>query len=331
MSRLFMPKIAGTVVIALVLGSVIGILSGCKKEEPEKMTVAVSMQPLSAPVYVAHAKGFFESEGLQAVLQPHTSGRDALAALVSGRAEFATVAETPVMFAAARDERICIVATIADSRRYMNIVARKDRGIAVPHDLEGKRIGVSAGTTAEYYLFIYLTFNGIAEDRVRMIGVSPERMTEALVRGEIDAAVTWPPYMIAQQRLLGSNAVTLSNESIYKVWWNIAAGQDFAKANPETVKALLRALLRAERYIKDNPAEASRIVARFIGQDPGSLGDYNFDVQLGQALILDLEDQARWAIRNRLIPVEGVPNFLRLLCTEGLEAVAPGSVMVTHK
>jgi ABC-type nitrate/sulfonate/bicarbonate transport system substrate-binding protein len=41
---------------------------------------------------------------------------------------------------------------MAESTKYMKIVARKDRGIRSARDLSGKRIGVTMGTNAEYYL-----------------------------------------------------------------------------------------------------------------------------------------------------------------------------------
>lgn len=327
-----MNRAYGLLRAAAVVGiGLIGAFAGCERGEPlrpRKIAIAVSAQPLSSPVYVAYAKGYFRKEGLEVDLQKHPSGKDALDGVLKGAAQFCTVAETPIMFAGLRGEKFFIIATIAESKEYMRVVGRKDRGVEQARDLAGKRVGVSRGTTAEYFLDALLTFNGIPEKRVRRVFLTPEEMPRALAAGAIDAAVTWSSYAVEMQGLLGDNGSVISNELIYKIWWNIAGGREFVSAYPETVEKLLRALLRAEAYINAHPGEAALIVERFVGQDALSLADYEFDIQLGQALLLDLEEQARWAIRNGLTDRTEVPNLLGLFYTEGLEATAPGSVMM---
>jgi NitT/TauT family transport system substrate-binding protein len=132
----------------------------------EKIIFAVAKMYLSAPIYVAHDKGFFAHEGLDVTLQSYLSGKDALASVISGQAQFASSAETPVMFAGLKDDKIFIIATIADSKDHLKIVCRKDRGIAAPRDLIGKTVGVLRGAAPEYYLDVYLTYNGMKKDGI---------------------------------------------------------------------------------------------------------------------------------------------------------------------
>ncbi len=106
---------------------------------------------LSAPIYVAYDRGFFTREGLEVTLQSHLTGRDALASVVKGQAQFASSAETPVMFAGLQDEKIVIIASIGESTAHLKIVGRKDRGIAGPQDLRGKTVGLLLGAAPEYF------------------------------------------------------------------------------------------------------------------------------------------------------------------------------------
>lgn len=327
------PKTGVPAIILTVFTALAVLLSGCAREkagQPEKVTIAVSVESLSAPLYVAYEKGFFEQQGLQVVFTPYRTGRDALAALIGGNAQFCTVAETPVMFAGLKGEKIAVVATIADSDNHVKITARKDRGIAGPQDLAGKTVGLRKGTSAEYFLHSYLTFHRIAQDRVRTVDMGPEEMAEALVKGTIDAAVAWAPFTTEQQNKLGINGISLENQYVYKILWNIVAGQDFAVTHPETVQKLLRALLQAQHYLKENPEDAQKIVDGHIGKGT-ALGDINFDIRLSQTLILSLEQEARWAIGRGLADNRKMPNYLRLLYPEGLKAVAPESVLVVDK
>jgi len=313
----------------VLFASVLAGIIGCRKEEQkplEKITLAVAIQPISAPVYVAYEKGFLKEEGLDVALQSHWAGKEALASVLKGTAQFGTVAETPLMFSGLKGEKFYIVATIADSNRYQKIVARKDRGIAEAKDLTGKKVGVCVGTTAEYYLDAILTYYGIKHNLIHAVPMKIEDLTAALVKGDIDAAVAWPPHLEKQQRLLGSNALTIENEKIYSIYWNIVTAQDYAKTHPETVKKLLRALARAERFIKGNGDAVHAIVTKRIDDKAFSLADYNFDLYQSHNLLLSMEDQARWAIRNRLAVSGAVPNFLPLFYFDGIKAVAPESV-----
>lgn len=327
-------KIAKTVIIILLAIGLTGFHTGCAQKrtaDEEKVTIAVSTQPISAPIYIAYAKGFFEREGLKVSLQQFWTGKDALTSVLKGTAHFGTVAETPIMFEGLKGRSFLIIATVADSNKYAKIVARKDRGIKVPQDLKGRKIGVSLGTNAEYYLDTFLTFYRIPIEEVHLVPMKPEDMAGALVKGDIDAVVTWNPHASKQQKLLGDNATTLEKESIYKVFWNIVAVQDFVKAHPETVKKLLLGLIQAQHYIENNPEDTRKIMAEYVGEGAAALGDFNYDVRLSQSLILSLEAQARWAVRKKLTDATDIPNFLLMVYTGGMEAVAPDAVFVVHK
>lgn len=292
------------------------------------ITVAVSRDPLSAPVYVAEDKGFFEEEGLRVTLQPHATGMDATDSVIGGAAGFGTAADIPVMFAGLSGRPLFVVATIASSSSHVRIVARRDRGIIRPSDLRGKTVGVRFHTSSEYFLSAFLTYNLMNESDVRLVDMPPDRMANALVRGEIDAAASWKPSTALQQKALGKEAVVFSNRYVYDLEWNVVGSPRFVRENPEAVEGLLRALVRAEGFIGENTLEAREITARRLGLRDVSFAGISFEVHLEQSLLACLETQARWAIRRGRTKRGEVPDYLPMLYTKPLEKVRPEAVTV---
>ena len=105
-------------------------------------------------------------------------------------------------------------------------------------------------------------------------------------------------------------------------------------AIPETIKKVLRALIRAGRFCKDTPDASREIVAEAFKIDAAGLKElwpqYRFNVTLDQSLLLALEDESRWAIRNKLTSRTDMPNYLNYFYLDALQAVSPAAVTVIH-
>jgi NitT/TauT family transport system substrate-binding protein len=84
--------------------------------------------------------------------------------------------------------------------------------------------------------------------------------------------------------------------------------------------------------VQEQPEVAPGLVAdsvRLDGTDLAKIwGIFDFRVRLGQALLVDLEDQTHWAQRKGLTRNSGMPNYLDSIYTDGLQAVRPESVMI---
>lgn len=311
-------------------------LNGCKTEKPagppEKVTFAYTVLPDAALAQVAAANGYYLSEGLAVTPQVHQVGKQALQAVLEGKADFATVAETPVMFAIMRGEGISILATIDISNKNMAIVARRDRGILTFRDLKGKKIATTFGTMGEFFIDSMLLANGISRRDLNLVNLPSEKLHDALANGDVAAISAWNPFLIRTQKELGDRGVTFYGEDIYTQTYNVVATQDYVRRNPENVKKLLRSLVKAEDFIRQNPAEAQTIVASSSQTDKESIKETwsanNFRVALDQSLVLALEDESRWAIKNKLTGATKVPNYLDYVYLDGLRAVKPDAVRI---
>lgn len=325
----------------LVLLVLAGSTAACGRQDSprpaasERLVLSVAEQPLSAPVYVAEAAGLFAREGLDVRLVGRSSGKASLDDLLAGRADVATAAETPILFAALDRRPVCILGTLAVTERNLALVARRDRGLRGPEDLPGKRVGVAPRTNSEFFLDVLLIYNWIDRRAVVTVPLAPEQMVPALAAGQVDAISIWEPLVSEARRRLGPDAVPFTGEGIYLWTWNLVTRRELAERRPEALRRLLRALLAANGMLAAEPAASIRLVADRLGLPPEQLreiwGIYQFGLHLDQSLLLNLEGQTRWAIRNRYADLPALPNYLDSICPQELAALDPSAVTLIHR
>lgn len=323
---------------ALVL--VLSLAPGCERgSEPASATSRMS-EPFilattpyagAAPAFVAVAEGYFEGEGLKVTVQSHPSGKAALDAVIAGNADVATVAELPVALAAVKGHPVMILATLSTQTDY-GVVGRLDRGVSTPASLKGKRIAVTVGSSGDFLLDALLVRQRLSRSDVQVIDRKPGEMADALEKGDVDAISTWEPYASDARQRLGTNATMFSSEGIYESTFNLAATRDFVSKRGEVVKKILRAMVRAEQLMASDPTATEKIAAQALKKPPEEarqlLGKNRFALSLEQNLLVIMEDEARWAVKNKVVEAKGMPNFLNAVYIDGLAAVKPRSVTV---
>jgi NitT/TauT family transport system substrate-binding protein len=329
----------GTLVLVALLAAGYTWMARTSPEQPaglpEPMTLAANTHYAGTGlIFVAQVKGYFATEGLSVTLQPYTTGKAALDAALEGRADLGTVADLPIMFAVTKGRLVSIVATIPTVEKDHSIIGRKNKGVLTVASLNGKRIGVTLGTSAHFVLDALLIRQKLSTDDVELHDLKPEEFSDALAKGEVDAVSTWEPYLGVLRAQLGENGTIFYSEGIYELPYNLAGTRDYVVSHPETIKKLLRALVRAERFCKDDPDAARKIVASGLNVSLESLNElwptYRFNITLNQSLLLALEDETRWAIKNELTARTDIPNYLNYVYLDGLRAVKPESVTVIH-
>lgn len=329
------------------VGAVVGVVAlgfggyawfGQKQVTPrDKITIAIPGEPLNALLIIAKELELFSREGLDVMVKDEYSsgtGARALEGMLAGDVDVITAADTAIVFKSFERQDFRIVASHGSSDNDPRIVARKDRGITKLSDLRGKRIGTPKGTTMHFFLHVLLVKNGIPEKDALISHKKLEELPSALANAEFDAISVREPYVSQAAKLMGGNAIVFTEPGLYVKTLNVVALDNFIKEKPEAIRKLLRALMRAEEFTMKEPNQALKIVANRLKLGESEMAalrpDLDLRVSLDQRLLLSLEDQARWAIKNKLTDRTATPNYLNFIYLDGLNAVRPERVKIIH-
>ena len=294
---------APTAVVIIFAGALLTVIASLKEVRASPLRVGVYKGVHSALIYLADSQGFFKKQGIDVIIKEYE--RDVLAVndLVADKVDIATAAESVFVLQAFRHPDLRMPATICTASD-VELVVRKDRGIARPQDLKGKRIAVTRGSSAEFFLHNYLIFNHIPAGSVQIVYQPPSEMVKAMADGTIDAALSWPPYTTEMAKQLGANGAR----------WPAQSGQDYyfvlfekrvSKKQPKMMEQFLAALSDAEGFIAKYPDRAQALLRQRLGLDANSFLETwsraRFQLQLTQDMLVLMEREAKWAMRNNLV------------------------------
>lgn len=223
------------------------------------------------PVYVGLSKGFFRDVGVDVRLAgSFHSGPAVVQAAGTGQLDAGHSAITGLAGAVAAG---ITVAGVADSQTefpdkpLQQWFVRADGGIRTVADLRGKKIGTNALSGSFYYTaLLALSEAGLARSDVQFVSLPHERQGQALLAGQIDAAGLIDPYSVRlgadkAVRRLFTGADVLGEKQFSLVFFSRA----FIEKAPQTVRAFLSGYRTTVEYMRDNPAEATRIMAAKLG------------------------------------------------------------------
>lgn len=253
----------------------------------------ISMLPL-----IAKSKGYFKEKGIDVEFVPIQTGKIAQDSLISGDIDVAVLVETNIAFMAYRGiQDIKVLATI-EAKTDDAIVARADRGIKQVSDLLGKKVGYLPATTSHVYLSRLLKKHNIREDQLELLSMPPPSMQAALINGDIDAMSLWQPFRFNAINSLKDKSIEFNDSEVYKAYALLASKEDYISNHKDELKLVLEALMEAEKFVINNPAEAINILSNNIPINESILtkfwSEYDLQVKLEADLDLILLEEGNW-------------------------------------
>jgi ABC-type nitrate/sulfonate/bicarbonate transport system substrate-binding protein len=253
--------------------------------------------------YVAQARGLYTAEDLEVAIEAtHTTG-GGVAALEAGQVDVAGNCPDYVVASVERGAALAVVGGVV-LRPVSAVVARPDVK-AVP-ELRGRRVAMTelvGGVSSLLKAILRRHGLGPGDYELAIIGGTPAQAA-ALRAGQADAAMLTHPF---EARLLADGYTLLGYTSDY--WTEYAfttlnVRRDWAAANADALEALLRATIRAGRWLQDpaNAAEAQTILAAATGLPTDEVAD-TYRLYLQQGGILSREGELSNASMQAVLDV----------------------------
>jgi taurine transport system substrate-binding protein len=213
--------------------------------------------------------GYFNGLGTAAKVVFFDSGRDINTAFAAGSIQAATLGSSPVSLGVSSGlgYEVVFINDVIGPAESLAVTLKS--GIKTVADLKGKKIATPFASTAHYSLLAALLQEGVDPAEVTILDLQTQDILAAWIRGDIDGAYVWTPVL---DELIRNGGVAITDSASLAERGAITADvsvvrKDFAAKYPTLVVNYVRALVRTNDLINDDPDKAAGIVGQNIGID----------------------------------------------------------------
>jgi NitT/TauT family transport system substrate-binding protein len=224
----------------------------------EKVRLSISALDVSfLTAGIASKRGFFKDEGLD-VEVIRMNANVSIPALSTGDIDY-TMVFASVIRGALRGLPMKVVANFMDSSTHMLIARPEYKSVK---ELKGKTLGVSTfGATADVAARMMIKHSGVDPEReIKVIALGPDRARfAALKEGIVDVIVISPP-ADSEAKKLGFNVLARTYELFTFPFTGIGATTKKLREKPDEVKRMIKAGIRANRYVRQHRDGAIQVL-----------------------------------------------------------------------
>ena len=237
--------------IILGFSLLIGLVASAPElSAADKIRISVTNFNMSfLPSGLAVRRGFFREEGIEAEVI-RMNANVAINALASGDTDY-TMIFGSVVRAAIRGLPMKVVASLIDGSTHA-LITRPEFKTA--KDLRGKTLGIQAyGATDQVAAMMMLKHLGVdPEKEIKFVALGPAAgRLAALKEGVVEVAVISPPGD-EEGRKMGFNVLARAYELFSFPFVGLGTNTRKIKERPDEVKRTIKALIKANRFIRQN-------------------------------------------------------------------------------
>jgi ABC-type nitrate/sulfonate/bicarbonate transport system substrate-binding protein len=273
-----MRVLIAALTVLVALGSAADVFA--QKPEMSEVDAWLVRDPqMSAQFAVADQMGYFKAEGLKVNIRWYIAGTDLPSMWGAGNIHLGTATATMVVPIAASGQGIYNIAPQSDVGGVQQVVLgkRAQEIVKSPKDLEKLKIGMPKGASVTMAIQHMCQANGVDFSKIQFVNLSPPDAVTALAKGDIDAMAAWAPWTFRAVKDAGGKLYFTGSRSNIPgkegpVEWlqvhaGVVASGKMLKENPNTLRAVLRAVRKATDTLNKDREASVKIVAREMKLD----------------------------------------------------------------
>lgn len=325
-------RVSGVFWRAAVVAAAIAALpfQGHAQATDGRLTIGTSKTGIL--IWLADANGYFAEQDVTVDVVEVGSGVVAAEQVHDGILTFGTSSEFAFTTKIMEEPGLCIYGTVS-ATSTTRLIARADRVSQDPIDLVGKRIAVTRGGIGEYFLDQYLTLAGLSYGQAELVPASPTEIVDKIAAGDVDAAMAWEPYVTRIRRALRGKVLEYPDQADQYYYFVLHGRCDLSPAGATALPGVLRALIRAEHFARDEADQAMAVLSARLGMPIEAVREvwpqHSLAATLTQDLLAAIESEAAWRI-ERGLSGGPIPNTLEVVRTGPLRAISPGAVQIIN-
>ena len=233
----------------------------------EDIKVKVGFQPGTSPrFFVARDQNMFQKAGLAATFNRFTSGPAMLAALKGEDIDVAFMTTAPAIFGLSQGLDLRVFFVESDAAATQALVSTKRAAMKSLSDQQGRKIGVTFGTSAHYALLKSLQQLKLGPDSVKILDMQPSAMLPAFINNDIDGAWSWDPWTAKMESEGGHIVGSLESMRLPMagVW---VARASWLTANEPAVQRFIKAMDQTTAILATNEKAAVAAISEALGVD----------------------------------------------------------------
>ncbi len=228
--------------------------------------VGVSDWPGWVAWYVAEQKGFFKKHGADVKLVWFANYTDSISALSAGQIDANSQTWSDTMAPLAKG--IALKTILVNDNSAGNDALMVSPKIKSMADLKGKSVALEEFSVSHFLLTMALSKNGMSLKDVKVVNLSAGDAAAAFLAGRVDAAVVWNPWVNKIQTSGKGKPLFTSKEVPGMIPDLLVAQEKSVKANRKDYLGMIKAWYETEKFIRENPDEATKIMAKVVSMPP---------------------------------------------------------------
>ncbi|MBL6456505.1 ABC transporter substrate-binding protein [Belnapia sp. T6] len=302
-----------------------GFLHAAGIEQSAVEIIGVRDPQLGAQLAVADQLGLFKEQGLEVTIRWTQSAGDVLTIMGGGSAPIGVGGSFTQVVFGGQKLPIRTITALADIAETQGFVLSPGVKLASPKELEGKRLAFTQGNSQVVLLAKLADMFGFDQSKITLVNMNQSEGVVAASKGDVHGLLGWQPnlfrlvgmggtmyctggtlYVTGQPQVMPEDNKPLYNHS------TLMATNEWIEGKPNTLAALLRALLKATSIINDDRPRAMTALQRVLRVDAEALAVMvnanKYALGITPSLIASHRFQSEWAMNIKRIPAAPAPE-----------------------